>query len=278
MPSSICGQVFTTGVTVGCTRNGPSGARFSGSARTDAPGKLRARSSARANGAATQTLGVGTASWTDRVLYDPIEAPVRVVQSVRITGTQAGFVTSDIAGIDASTVTFMRLFAVRDGAWTDPTARDELVFVRAMDLLAPGLESHGLGTQVTGRGTDGPFVSGPVSPTLRAFDLTLEFWLDPGSTFYDLTWNFAVNSFIAAGARRIVAVLLRVTGVLGAIPADRPGGVLLTQHDLGEMANASRHHVNRVLGMLAREGWIATRYNRIRLLDVPALKRFAYSD
>lgn len=224
VPSASCGQVFTTGVTVGCTRNGPSGARFSGSARTDVPGKLRAQSSARANGAATETRGTGSASWTDRVLYDPLEAPVRVVQSVRITGTQAGFVTSNISGIDASTQTIMRLFAVRDGAWADPFARDEVVFVRWMDLLAPGLDSHSLGTQVTVRGIDGPFMVGPVSPTLRAFDLTLEFWLDPGSTFYDLTWNFVVNSSIAAGASGSVAARYFRTATLTGLQFFDEGG------------------------------------------------------
>lgn len=91
------------------------------------------------------------------------------------------------------------------------------------------------------------------------------------------SWT-ACDLLISDGARRITAVLLRVTGVLDGIPADQPGGFLLTQHDLGEMANASRHHVNRVLGMLSREGWIATSYNHIHLLNVPALKRFAFED
>lgn len=78
--------------------------------------------------------------------------------------------------------------------------------------------------------------------------------------------------------RRIAAVLLRVTAALDKVSPSDPRGFLVTQHDLGEMANASRHHVNRVLGLFAREGWIATSYNHIRLLDVPALATFAYSD
>ncbi|MFN3370582.1 MAG: PEPxxWA-CTERM sorting domain-containing protein [Sphingomonadaceae bacterium] len=216
VPSASCGQAFETGVTVGCTRTGPSGARISGSARTDVPGKLRAQSSARAAGAATDTLGIGSASWTERVFYDPLDAPLRVVQSIRITGTQLGDVTSDIAGIDASTVAFMRLFAVRDGQWANPAARDELVFVRSMDLLGGGVADHRLGTQRTVRGVDLPFESGPVSPSLRVFDLTLEFWLDPGSEYYDLTWNFAVNSFVYAGASgSVVARYFRTATLTG---------------------------------------------------------------
>jgi hypothetical protein len=44
------------------------------------------------------------------------------------------------------------------------------------------------------------------------------------------------------------------------------------------MANASRHHVNRVLRMMKRAGWIATSYNHIRLLDVPGLTAFAHRE
>jgi CRP-like cAMP-binding protein len=44
------------------------------------------------------------------------------------------------------------------------------------------------------------------------------------------------------------------------------------------MANISRHHVNRILAKMRSDGWIDARYNRIRLLDVPALKEFAWTE
>jgi len=82
---------------------------------------------------------------------------------------------------------------------------------------------------------------------------------------------------IRDSARRLAAVLLRVTAA-GEVPPDNEQGYALTQAQLGEMANISRHHVNRILAMMRRAGWIDARYNRIRLLDVAALKAFAWTD
>jgi CRP-like cAMP-binding protein len=87
----------------------------------------------------------------------------------------------------------------------------------------------------------------------------------------------ARDLLIRDSARRLAAVLLRVTA-LGEVPPGDDAGYALTQSELGEMANISRHHVNRILRMMRRAGWIAARYNRIRLLDVAALKAFAWSD
>jgi CRP-like cAMP-binding protein len=87
----------------------------------------------------------------------------------------------------------------------------------------------------------------------------------------------ARDLLIRDSARRLAAVLLRVT-VAGEVPPDNEQGYALTQAQLGEMANISRHHVNRTLGTMRRAGWIEARYNRIQLLDVAALKEFAWSD
>jgi CRP-like cAMP-binding protein len=87
----------------------------------------------------------------------------------------------------------------------------------------------------------------------------------------------ARDLLIRDSARRLAAVLLRVTA-MGEVPPADGEGYLLTQAELGEMANISRHLVNRTLGMMRRAGWIDSRYNRIRLLDVAALKSFAWSD
>ena len=87
----------------------------------------------------------------------------------------------------------------------------------------------------------------------------------------------ARDLLIRDSARRLAAVLLRVTAA-GEVPPDNGQGYALTQAQLGEMANISRHYVNRILAMMRRAGWIDARYNRIRLLDVPALKAFAWSD
>jgi CRP/FNR family cyclic AMP-dependent transcriptional regulator len=82
---------------------------------------------------------------------------------------------------------------------------------------------------------------------------------------------------IPDAAQRIAAVLLRVTGAEDGIEPSHPDGFLMTQAELGEMANVSRPHVNRVLGELAAKGWVNRHYQRIRISDVGALKSFAAS-
>jgi CRP-like cAMP-binding protein len=87
----------------------------------------------------------------------------------------------------------------------------------------------------------------------------------------------ARDLLIRDSGRRLAAVLLRVT-TAGEVPPDTEHGYALTQAQLAEMANISRHHVNRIVATMRRAGWIDARYNRIRLLDVPALKAFAWTD
>lgn len=87
----------------------------------------------------------------------------------------------------------------------------------------------------------------------------------------------ARDLLIVESARRLAAVLLRVTA-MGEVPPASADGYAMTQVQLGEMANMSRHQVNRILGRLQRAGWIALSYNAIRLLDVGALRGFAYAE
>jgi CRP-like cAMP-binding protein len=82
---------------------------------------------------------------------------------------------------------------------------------------------------------------------------------------------------ITEAPQRIAAVLLRVTAAEDGVEPDHPDGFMLTQAELGEMSNVSRPHVNRVLGDFLDRGWISKRYQRLRVLDVEALKAFAAS-
>lgn len=75
-------------------------------------------------------------------------------------------------------------------------------------------------------------------------------------------------------ARRLAATLLRVTAVDEGVEPDHPDGFMITQSELGEMANVSRNSVNRTLAEFARQGWVAVRYNRIRITNPAALQRF----
>lgn len=72
---------------------------------------------------------------------------------------------------------------------------------------------------------------------------------------------------------RIAATLLRVA------PQREGGecvmGLLLTQTLLGEMANAERQVVNRVLKRFEANGWLRVSYGRIDVLDEAALRSFA---
>lgn len=74
--------------------------------------------------------------------------------------------------------------------------------------------------------------------------------------------------------QRIAAVLLRATAVLDGRPDDLPDNFAMTQSDIGEMANASRNHVNRALHRFRSAGWVAVGYNRIRITDPRALGAF----
>jgi CRP-like cAMP-binding protein len=80
---------------------------------------------------------------------------------------------------------------------------------------------------------------------------------------------------IPDAGQRIAAVLLRVTAAEDGIEPHHPDGFVMTQAELGEMANVSRPHVNRVLGELEAKGWISKRYQRLRIVDVAALRGYA---
>ena len=81
---------------------------------------------------------------------------------------------------------------------------------------------------------------------------------------------------IPEAPRRVAAVLFRATGY-GELDAGHADGFALTQTQLAQMANCSRHMVNRTLSRLEQSGWIAVRYNRVRVLDAKALTAFAYA-
>lgn len=88
----------------------------------------------------------------------------------------------------------------------------------------------------------------------------------------------ACDLLIPEAPRRIAAVLLRVTGVLDGVTPQHRHGFALNQALLGELANASRVHVNRVLRQLAEMRLITKHYNHLNVIDPEGLARFAYSE
>jgi CRP-like cAMP-binding protein len=94
----------------------------------------------------------------------------------------------------------------------------------------------------------------------------------------DNVMRIACDLMIADTARRIAAVLLRVTAAYDGVEPVDPEGFHITQGDLAEMANASRPYVNKVLNDFADHGWIRKRYNCIRILQLAQLRRMAFDD
>ncbi|MBS0644585.1 MAG: Crp/Fnr family transcriptional regulator [Acetobacteraceae bacterium] len=94
------------------------------------------------------------------------------------------------------------------------------------------------------------------------------------STRFRILAGVVSDLLIRRADRRIAATLLRVTGVLEGERPDDPAGFRLTQSELGEMANASRHLVNRTLGRFEASGWVACSYNRIAIRKPKALAAF----
>ncbi|WP_448577610.1 Crp/Fnr family transcriptional regulator [Thermaurantiacus sp.] len=90
--------------------------------------------------------------------------------------------------------------------------------------------------------------------------------------------RIACDLAIPDNARRIAAVLLRISGVEEGLDGFYPGGFPITQAALGEMANASRNLVNRALGDLEARGWIKVGYNRVRVIDWQAICSFVNDD
>jgi CRP/FNR family transcriptional regulator, cyclic AMP receptor protein len=87
----------------------------------------------------------------------------------------------------------------------------------------------------------------------------------------------ARDLLVRDSGRRLAAVLLRVTA-MGEVPPSDSHGYVISQAELGEMANISRHQVNRIFGVLQRAGLVEVGYNRVRLIDVEGLMAFAYKE
>ena len=84
----------------------------------------------------------------------------------------------------------------------------------------------------------------------------------------------ASDLLIRRADRRIASTLLRVTAVESGEAPEDPAGFRLTQSELGQMANTSRHVVNRTLGRFEAAGWVTCSYNRIAIRRPEQLAAF----
>jgi CRP-like cAMP-binding protein len=80
------------------------------------------------------------------------------------------------------------------------------------------------------------------------------------------------NLLIRNPARRIAATLLRVSP---RAEAEAPVTVVVSQEQLGEMANAARDVVNRALKQFETRGWVSVGYRAITVHQADRLARFA---
>ena len=83
---------------------------------------------------------------------------------------------------------------------------------------------------------------------------------------------------IPTSGRRIAAVILRIAAPEQGEALVREDGVCVTQSQLAEMANVSRNLANTALVRMRESGWIETGYNRLKVIDRPALAAFAYGE
>jgi CRP/FNR family cyclic AMP-dependent transcriptional regulator len=93
-----------------------------------------------------------------------------------------------------------------------------------------------------------------------------------------LSVALACELAISSAPRRVAAVLMRATGAHFGLVPSHPDGFPLTQSEIGEMANVSRLHTNRVLGTFCKQGWISMRYGRVRVCDPGALSAYAWNE
>lgn len=117
----------------------------------------------------------------------------------------------------------------------------------------------------------------PLDPLEQLAHSSAAFALSLGrlsSTSFRILAGVVSDLLIRRADRRIAATLLRVTGVQHGEKPDDPAGFRLTQSELGEMANASRHVVNRTLGRFEASGWVSCSYNRIAIRKPKALAAF----
>ncbi|SMO45004.1 Crp/Fnr family transcriptional regulator [Paracoccus laeviglucosivorans] len=74
--------------------------------------------------------------------------------------------------------------------------------------------------------------------------------------------------------QRIAAVLLRVTGADGHDGPYVPNPVQVTQSDLAELSNCSRHTVNATLKKFEQESWLEVGYGTLNVISPDALRRY----
>lgn len=88
----------------------------------------------------------------------------------------------------------------------------------------------------------------------------------------EITIRIISDLLIRRSDKRIAAVLLRVAGVPEDGDSEGSHECVLTQSDLAELANVSRHIVNATLKDFENRGWIEAGYGKMSVLNPEALR------
>lgn len=94
----------------------------------------------------------------------------------------------------------------------------------------------------------------------------------------EISTQVVSDLLIRRADKRIAAVLLRVTGHHESSPMPPPDECAVTQMELAEMANVSRHTINTFLKKFEQSGWIRVGYGHVAVLDAQALRGFLIAD
>lgn len=87
---------------------------------------------------------------------------------------------------------------------------------------------------------------------------------------YDLASGIAADGMIPDGRQRVLAVLMRLSGLRDAKPPASPS-VHLSKEEIGGIANVSRSALSPILRDLEARGIVALGYRSVRIVDPAAL-------
>ena len=90
----------------------------------------------------------------------------------------------------------------------------------------------------------------------------------------EITISIISDLLIRKSDKRIAAVLLRVAGIDKDEPPTETKDCTLTQSDLAELANVSRHLVNATLKFFASQRWIEIGYGKMYILNHREISRY----
>jgi CRP-like cAMP-binding protein len=94
----------------------------------------------------------------------------------------------------------------------------------------------------------------------------------------EITIRIISDLLICRSDKRIAAVLLRVAGLAEDGRSKEFHECSLTQSDLAELANVSRHIVNATLKNFETRGWIEAGYGKMSVMNTQAFRAFLHKE